>query len=60
MIAFDLKFDAVVCDQVSVVVPILRLCGYKTLFYCHYPDKLLAPRGGIIKRIYRFFIDLWE
>lgn len=60
MIAFDLHFDAVVCDQVSAVVPILRFFGYKTIFYCHYPDKLLAPKGGIIKKIYRFFIDLWE
>jgi alpha-1,3/alpha-1,6-mannosyltransferase len=60
MILFDLKYDVVVCDLVSAVVPILRLFGYKTIFYCHHPDKLLAPQGGgIIKRIYRFFIDIW-
>lgn len=60
MITFDLDFDVVVCDQVSAVVPILRFFGYRTIFYCHHPDKLLSPRGGLIKRIYRFFIDLWE
>ena len=59
MIAYDFDFDVVVCDQVSAVVPILRILGYKTIFYCHYPDKLLAPKGGLVKRVYRLFIDLW-
>lgn len=50
----------VVADQVSVVLPILRIFGYKTIFYCHYPDKLLAGKRGFFKTIYRFFIDLVE
>ena len=37
-------------DQLSVSVPIAqRLLGCKVLFYCHFPDKLLAtraPAGG--------------
>ncbi|KAL0221720.1 hypothetical protein RCL1_001574 [Eukaryota sp. TZLM3-RCL] len=33
-------------DQVAVVVPLLRLFRYKVLFYCHFPDKLLAPDAG--------------
>lgn len=53
-------YEVVVADQVSVVLPILRLCGYKTIFYCHYPDKLLSGRRGFLKKIYRFFIDLVE
>ena len=50
----------VVADQVSVVLPLLRLFGFKTLFYCHYPDKLLAQQGGIVKKMYRWGMDLWE
>lgn len=53
-------FDVVVADQVSVVLPLLRLFGIKTIFYCHYPDKLLSGRRNIIKKVYRFFIDLIE
>lgn len=54
------NYDAVVADQVSIVLPLLRVFGHKTIFYCHYPDKLLAGKGGFFKRIYRFFIDLME
>lgn len=54
------SFDVVVADQVSVVLPLLRLFGIKTIFYCHYPDKLLSGRRNFIKKIYRFFIDLVE
>jgi alpha-1,3/alpha-1,6-mannosyltransferase len=50
-------YEVVVADQVSVVLPILRMFGYKTIFYCHYPDKLLAGKRGFFKKIYRFFID---
>jgi len=53
-------YDVVVADQVSVVVPLLRLFGFKVIFYCHYPDKLLAGKRGFAKKIYRFFIDLVE
>jgi alpha-1,3/alpha-1,6-mannosyltransferase len=53
-------FEVVVADQVSVVLPLLRLFGIKTIFYCHYPDKLLSGKRNIIKKIYRFFIDLVE
>ena len=47
-------------DQVSVVLPLLRLFRIKTIFYCHYPDKLLSGKRNFIKKIYRFFIDLVE
>ena len=50
----------VVADQVSVVLPLLRLFGIKTIFYCHYPDKLLSGRRNALKKIYRYFIDLVE
>ena len=34
-------------------VPFMRLKA-KVMFYCHYPDKLLAPKGGLLRRLYRF------
>ena len=52
------SFEVVVADQVSVVLPLLRLFGIKTIFYCHYPDKLLSGKTNFFKKIYRFFIDL--
>jgi alpha-1,3/alpha-1,6-mannosyltransferase len=30
------------------------------LFYCHFPDKLLAKKGGILKSLYRIPFDLIE
>jgi alpha-1,3/alpha-1,6-mannosyltransferase len=52
------SFEVVVADQVSVVLPLLRLFRIKTIFYCHYPDKLLSGKRNFLKKIYRFFIDL--
>lgn len=61
MIMYDSNhYDVVVADQVSVVVPLLRVFGFKVIFYCHYPDKLLSGKRGFFKKIYRFFIDLVE
>ena len=61
LIFYDGTYKAIVCDQVSFVLPFLRLSGHKTIFYCHYPDKLLAgSRRSILKKIYRFFIDSLE
>jgi alpha-1,3/alpha-1,6-mannosyltransferase len=62
MICYDhINYKAVIADQVSVVLPLLRIFGYKTIFYCHYPDKLLSgTKHNPLKKIYRFFIDLVE
>ena len=61
LIFYDGAYKAVVCDQVSFVLPFLRLAGHKTIFYCHFPDKLLAGnRRGLLKKIYRLFIDFAE
>ena len=53
-------YEVVVADQVSVVLTLLRLFGIKTIFYCHYPDKLLSGKRNFLKKIYRFFIDTVE
>jgi len=30
------------------------------MFYCHFPDKLLAEKGGLLKRTYRWPFDWIE
>lgn len=45
--------DVVFVDQVSAPVPLLRLCGLKILFYCHFPDLLLSQPGSALKAFYR-------
>lgn len=54
------KHDVYVVDQVSAVVPLFRLCGKTVVFYCHYPDLLLADHSTFLKRSYRFFLDWFE
>ncbi|CAG8455795.1 4889_t:CDS:2 [Funneliformis caledonium] len=54
------KYDVIFVDQLSASVPLLRLTGAKILFYCHFPDKLLTKRESILKKIYRYPVDLME
>ncbi|KAL7077218.1 hypothetical protein ACQ4LE_004117 [Meloidogyne hapla] len=52
--------DLIFCDQISAPLLILRLfcSGASLLFYCHYPDKLLAiKRDTYLKKLYRLVID---
>ncbi|RDW63127.1 GDP-Man:Man(1)GlcNAc(2)-PP-dolichol alpha-1,3-mannosyltransferase [Aspergillus mulundensis] len=73
--AEDEEADEVfIVDQVPACVPILKLLGprfYKSsgrqriLFYCHFPDQLLARRGGgslarLVKGVYRYPFDWFE
>jgi alpha-1,3/alpha-1,6-mannosyltransferase len=85
------SFDVILADQVSVVIPLLKLkksakvfapsscflsicdlimsgtlvvyvlhlCS-QVLFYCHFPDLLLAQHTTILRRIYRKPIDFIE
>ncbi|KAF2561976.1 hypothetical protein F2Q70_00016431 [Brassica cretica] len=42
------SFDVVLADQVSVVVPLLKLKrSSKVVFYCHFPDLLLAKHTTV-------------
>ena len=58
------RYDVIFVDQVSYVVPLLRLCGAPVLFYCHFPDKLLcteeARAASALKRMYRAPLDAAE
>jgi alpha-1,3/alpha-1,6-mannosyltransferase len=58
----DLKPDVFFVDQLSAGVPLLRLVYERAhvLFYCHFPDKLLAKRDSPIKSLYRLPFDWIE
>eukprot|EP00884_Botryococcus_braunii_P007571 jgi/Botrbrau1/16815/Bobra.150_2s0042.1 len=54
-------FDVVIVDQVSIVNPFLHgLTKSKVLFYCHFPDMLLAQRQSWPRLFYRMPIDYLE
>ncbi|RVX67173.1 hypothetical protein B0A52_08607 [Exophiala mesophila] len=63
-----LKPDVFLVDQLSACVPLLRWLfprRQRTLFYCHFPDQLLADRGssglvGLLKKSYRLPFDVFE
>lgn len=56
------QIDIIFLDQVSVGIPILKYAtgSPKILFYCHFPDQLLAERGGVLKEWYRLPLNLFE
>lgn len=58
----NLNPDVFFIDQLSACVPLLRFLSpqARTLFYCHFPDKLLAYREGFVKKLYRIPFDWLE
>jgi alpha-1,3/alpha-1,6-mannosyltransferase len=55
------RFDVIFADVVSQSIPILRLMTRaRIIFYCHFPDQLLAPQRGGLYRWYRAPIDWSE
>lgn len=55
-----LSHEILIVDQLSTSIPLLRL-QYPILFYCHFPDKLLAKgREHWLKRLYRVPFDWIE
>lgn len=57
------KYDYFIVDQLSFCIPILLLFKNpqsKILFYCHFPDQLLAQPEGLIKKLYRIPFNLIE
>jgi alpha-1,3/alpha-1,6-mannosyltransferase len=58
----DLHPDVFFVDQLSAGVPLLRFLspGARILFYCHFPDKLLAKRDSGLKSLYRIPFDWIE
>ncbi|RFU35161.1 hypothetical protein B7463_g1257, partial [Scytalidium lignicola] len=59
----NLNPDAFIVDQLSAGLPCLRYMypDARILFYCHFPDLLLARgRANILKRLYRMPFDWIE
>lgn len=66
------QYDVYFVDQLSTCVPFLRALGNtRVVFYCHFPDKLLAngefvggklqkKNMGLLKTVYRIPMDWWE
>ncbi|KAH3669337.1 hypothetical protein OGAPHI_001458 [Ogataea philodendri] len=55
--------DVLFADQLSYCLPLIYLFkGPKTkvIFYCHFPDKLLASHSGFARRVYRAVFDTIE
>jgi alpha-1,3/alpha-1,6-mannosyltransferase len=57
-----LKPTSFFVDQLSAGIPLLWLLqpSVRVIFYCHFPDKLLAKKGGILKTLYRGPFDWLE
>ncbi|ORX60278.1 alpha-1,3/1,6-mannosyltransferase ALG2 [Hesseltinella vesiculosa] len=54
-------YDALFIDQLSACVPLLKWAtSARILFYCHFPDKLLAIRTSRLKEAYRYVFDKLE
>lgn len=54
-------YDVIFVDQVSAVNPFLKiLTPAKVLFYCHFPDLLLAQRRSALHSFYRMPLDWFE
>ncbi|KAF9649913.1 glycosyltransferase family 4 protein, partial [Thelephora ganbajun] len=68
----EAPYDVYFVDQLSTCIPFLRLLTKKrVVFYCHFPDKLLANgefvegesgrwKAGLVKGLYRLPMDLLE
>lgn len=53
--------DVVVVDLVAHVVPLIRrLLPAPVVYYCHFPDRRLAPRTRGFYRPYRWLMDRFE
>ncbi|KAM6500981.1 glycosyltransferase family 4 protein [Amanita muscaria] len=71
LLPWAFTYDVYFVDQLSTCVPFLRLFGgTRVVFYCHFPDKLLANGAfvqgkpnrpaSLLKRLYRYPMDWLE
>jgi len=61
MLAELRDLQIVVIDQVFLPVILCKLFSRaQVIFYCHFPDKLLAARQSLLKKIYRLPFDALE
>lgn len=55
-------YDILILDQLSYCIPLLNLFAWdaKILFYCHFPDQLLASHTSPLRSAYRYLFDKIE
>ncbi|KAG5519404.1 hypothetical protein PMAC_002031 [Pneumocystis sp. 'macacae'] len=53
-------YDVIIMDLLPFSAPLLQKKCLKLLFYCHFPDKLLARRDSFLRKVYRFPFDWIE
>lgn len=56
VLSWQMEFDVIFVDSISIGIPLLKLAAGspKIIFYCHFPDQLMAPQdGGACRRFYR-------
>ncbi|CCJ29173.1 unnamed protein product [Pneumocystis jirovecii] len=53
-------YDVIIMDLLPFSVPLLQKKCLKLLFYCHFPDKLLARRDSFLRKVYRLPFDWIE
>jgi alpha-1,3/alpha-1,6-mannosyltransferase len=56
------NYDCLFIDQLSACIPLFRFFAphIRVLFYCHFPDYMLAPRTSLVKSLYRIPFDWIE
>lgn len=57
------EFDVIFVDSISFGIPILKFAANspKIVFYCHFPDMLMATQdGSVLRKLYRFPLNLAE
>ncbi|CDK26033.1 unnamed protein product [Kuraishia capsulata CBS 1993] len=57
------RYDMFVLDQLPYCLPLLhynKRSDAKTLFYCHFPDQLLASHASLVRSLYRKVFDTIE
>lgn len=58
-----INYNIIILDQLSYCIPLIKIfskINTKILFYCHFPDKLLASHDSLIRSIYRKLFDSIE
>lgn len=56
----DRETDVYYVDQIPVAIPFLTWTDKQVIYYCHHPDLLASPPGGILKKLYRVPLDWFE
>jgi len=55
------RLETVMIDQVFLPVLLVRLLSpARVIVYCHFPDKLLATRTNVVRKLYRLPFDSLE